>query len=402
MELLPQIRRAKRHRVGGFERLEARQLLAANLGIDVASLAFSLPLGDSHVVLGDLDGNDRFDAVDLSHALVGGRYEAHDAVDVVWSQGDWNGDKRFDSADFVKAFAEGKFQGNARAADAAATSVVISEIMYHAPNNDSREEFVELWNRGAGAVQLADWQFANGIQFRFPEYLLLPDQRVVVAANRDTFLLRYPDVVVVLGDWQGGLSNRGETLELVDATGRTVDRVRYADQGEWAVRVQDQLDHGHQGWTWWADHDGRGASLELINGAVATDFGQNWQASRVAGGTPGRANSVARDDTAPLIFDISQQPLLPTSQDAVQVLARIQDDHGTTSVVTLEYRIDGFSESYALRMRDDGRAPTVWPATDFLWGRFPLNRTARSSRFTSMRPTPRAGHVSGRLPNRPT
>ena len=52
---------------------------------------------------------------------------------------------------------------------------------------------------------------------------------------------------------------------------------------------------GHRGWQWSDAHDGGGKSLELINAALPNEFGQNWAASLVDGGTPGRANSVAGD-----------------------------------------------------------------------------------------------------------
>ncbi|GIT13145.1 MAG: hypothetical protein CM1200mP34_5510 [Verrucomicrobiales bacterium] len=38
------------------------------------------------------------------------------------------------------------------------------------------------------------------------------------------------------GNWLGRLANNGETIRLVDATGTTVDKVRYATEGDWARR----------------------------------------------------------------------------------------------------------------------------------------------------------------------
>ena len=59
----------------------------------------------------------------------------------------------------------------------------------------------------------------------------------------------------------------------------TSDSVRYADDGDWAIRARDAIDYGHRGWTWLADHDGFGLSLELINPALPNKHGQNWAAS---------------------------------------------------------------------------------------------------------------------------
>ena len=49
-----------------------------------------------------------------------------------------------------------------------AADVVISEIMHHAPSQDRGEEFVELYNRGDAAANLAGWHFDQGITSTFP------------------------------------------------------------------------------------------------------------------------------------------------------------------------------------------------------------------------------------------
>ena len=50
--------------------------------------------------------------------------------------------------------------------------------------------------------------------------------------------------------------------------------------------------------------DGGGRSLELINASLPNEFGRNWAASVVDGGTPGQVNSVAATDIAPMILDV--------------------------------------------------------------------------------------------------
>ncbi len=134
--------------------------------------------------------------------------------------------------------------------DASNPNVLISEIMYHPRDDNPRDEYLELFNPTTASVNLDGWQLTRGVDFVFPNYELPSGGFVVVAADRARFAALHPDLPQVVGDWTGGLSNRGETLELVDAAGVTVDRVRYADQGDWAVRVPGELDHGHRGWTW--------------------------------------------------------------------------------------------------------------------------------------------------------
>ena len=58
----------------------------------------------------------------------------------------------------------------------------------------------------------------------------------MVAADVQTFLSLYPGTENVVGGWQGRLSNRGETIELVNAAGERMDRVKYADSGDWSFR----------------------------------------------------------------------------------------------------------------------------------------------------------------------
>ncbi|MEM7232105.1 MAG: CotH kinase family protein, partial [Planctomycetota bacterium] len=66
----------------------------------------------------------------------------------------------------------------------------------------------------------------------------------------------------VFGPFEGGLSNRGENVRLVDRWNNLVDEVRYHDGGDWDL---------------WAD--GGGASLELIDPNQVNDFGSAWAAS---------------------------------------------------------------------------------------------------------------------------
>ena len=195
--------------------------------------------------------------------------------------------------------------------------VLISEIMYHPGSEDVAEEYIELYNRGFDPVDLLDWQISAGVQFTFPGVTLNPGEYLVVAADLAAFPAKYPGVTNVVDGWEGRLSNGGERIELIDATQQRVDQVRYADQGDWAVRQEGILEYGHTGWTWADDHDGGGKSLELINTAVSNKYGQNWTASVPDGGTPGVANSVAAADIAPVILDVAHYPPIPSSADTV-------------------------------------------------------------------------------------
>ena len=219
--------------------------------------------------------------------------------------------------------------------------VVINEIMYHPASENPLEEYIELHNRGTNAVDLSGWRFVNGVDFTFPPATSLgAGQYLVVAASLSNFQAKYsfPLVTNVIGDWVGQLSNGGEKIELADALGNVVSEVRYADSGDWGVRVVGPFSSGTRGWDWSAAHDGAGSSLELINSAMPLDNGQNWASSPAPDGSPGRVNGAATNNIAPLIYDVAHSPAIPRSTNQIIINARVVDELPSGFTVTLFYR----------------------------------------------------------------
>ena len=244
-------------------------------------------------------------------------------------------------------------------------SIIISEIMYHPYHNslvyepeNLGEEYIELFNRGTESINLSGWQFSDGVEFVFPNDVTLdPCEYLVVAADAAVFTAKYPSVSNVISGWTGKLRNKGEKIELVNEVGKVIDSVRYADEGEWAVRELGPVDNLHRGWSWSNDHDGVGKSLELINMSVSNEYGQNWAASTAIGGSPGGANAVAAGDIAPLILDMEHNPIIPRDTDTVTVTARIIDELSSGITATLYYRVD--TSTYI----NEDTYPTHIPAT---------------------------------------
>ncbi len=224
--------------------------------------------------------------------------------------------------------------------------IIINEIMYHPyhpvpGSEDVGQEYIELYNAGTRPVDMSGWQFVDGVDFTFPDGITLGvGQYLVVAADVNTFEAKYPDVNNVTGGWQGRLSNSSEEIELADADGIRISSVRYADQGDWAVRYLGPLDYDHRGWLWSDEHDGAGRSLELVNPELANEYGQNWAAGEDNDGTPGRVNSAADNDIAPLILDVEHFPVIPSPNEPVTVTARIVDEQTSGLDVRLYYRVD--------------------------------------------------------------
>jgi hypothetical protein len=244
------------------------------------------------------------------------------------------------------------------------TNIVINEIMYHPYHRlydpyyepeDIRAEYIELFNRGTELVNLSGWKITDGVDFSFPNDVTIDvGGYLVVAADMNTFTVNYPGVTNVVGGWDGRLSNSGEEIELIDDLRVNIDRVRYADEGDWAVREEGPLDNNHRGWVWYDEHDGGGKSLELVNPGLPNQYGQNWAASLNNGGTPGVGNSVADNDTAPMILDAKHRPRIPGPGDPVIVTADIIDELTTGIVITLHYRVDGALPVFtSLTMFDD-------------------------------------------------
>ena len=236
------------------------------------------------------------------------------------------------------------------------SQIVINEIMYHPASESILEEYVELFNRGLTTVDLSGWKFVDGIDYEFGAVTIAPGEYLVVAADVGVFSAKYETVTNVVGGWTGRLSNRSDEIELADALGNRVDRVRYADQGDWAVRERGPDDRGYQGWIWTATHDGGGKSLELINPTLSNKHGQNWASGDPDEGTPGVVNSVASDDIAPMIIDVSHSPAIPHSTDEVYVTADLKNEVATGISATVYYRNDGEASFSLIAMADDGQS----------------------------------------------
>ena len=92
--------------------------------------------------------------------------------------------------------------------------MVINELMYNAA--DETGDWLELHNPGVERVDLSGWQLVDAVAHVFAEGTVLDAGGYLVVDNFD-----------------GRLSGRGERLELRDACGATVDVVRWYDGGRW-------------------------------------------------------------------------------------------------------------------------------------------------------------------------
>ena len=249
--------------------------------------------------------------------------------------------------------------------------IVINEIMYHPSSENVLEEYIELHNAGSSSVDVSNWELQAGISYLIPDGTSIPAGGfLIVAADVATFSNKYPGVSATLvGGWQGILSNSRDRIELEDASGRRIDELTYADEGDWAQRQRGPRDFGRRGWIWFKPHDGSGRSLELIHPELPNEHGQSWTSSAINQGTPGAANSVLDSNIGPLILAPSHFPPIPTSSESVRVSARIIDDQNDLAWVRLHWRVDSASPPpfTTATLFDDGQHGDG-AAGDGLWG----------------------------------
>ena len=170
-------------------------------------------------------------------------------------------------------------------------SLRISEINFNPSNPTPSElairdglenddfEFIELVNVGDSPINLANVEFSDGIEFRFPQYELAAGMAAVVVRDMNAFSLRYGAEIPVIGQFESGrLANGGERISLNDPFGSQILELTYDD---------DEL--------WPQSADGVGATLVLRDplGTSAERFDKwySWRGSKSTGGSPGVAEN---------------------------------------------------------------------------------------------------------------
>ena len=264
-----------------------------------------------------------------------------------------------------------KIAAAALLAASANAAPVINEIMYRPgtgyPENEALQ-FIEIHNPDAAAVNIGGWALTKGVDYIFPAgTTIAAGGFIVVAANPVTL-----GMAGALGPWQAGdtLSDTGEDVVLsmpgaTAGTWDTVDKVSYADEGDWAVRTREAT---YGGWAWVTGSNSAGKSFELRNPLVGKNSGQNWGDSVPVGGTPGAVNSIRTTNIAPIISNLKHTPAVPTTSQTVTVSCELTDESTTGLSATLFWRnattaSPGAFQSTAMSAGSNGRyTATISPA----------------------------------------
>lgn len=173
------------------------------------------------------------------------------------------------------------------------TNLLITEVNYHPGELTAAEavsvgdkndfEFIEITNISNESLDLGNLAFVDsqigiaieGMRFVFPlGTIIAPRSSLIVVSDLAAFPVRYPgvDPGLIVGEYQGKLSNSGERIALHDADGNEIAAFTYGDRSPWPSRA-----------------DGDGSTLQLLTIAGNPDYadGGNWVASLGNGGTPG-------------------------------------------------------------------------------------------------------------------
>jgi len=169
----------------------------------------------------------------------------------------------------------------------------VTEVHYHpadpvtdaeraASTSDNDFEFLEVRNIGPAPLRIDGVQFIQGINATVPAGTTLgPGQFAVVVRHRAAFEARYGRQITIIGEYAPtALSNSGETITLVDATGAVIQSFTYSD-------------------TWFPETDGPGWSLAVVDELAAApelDAAAAWTMSRQIHGNPGASNAPPTHD----------------------------------------------------------------------------------------------------------
>ncbi|MCK7590570.1 choice-of-anchor I family protein [Subsaxibacter sp. CAU 1640] len=143
------------------------------------------------------------------------------------------------------------------------SGLIISEIMYNAPSDDSNAlEFLEIYNNSGASIDLGGIQVKDesNFTFIFPEMMLANEGIVLLATDKTTADAFYG--VSFLDMPQGisnALGNGGEVLQILNSANTLIFEMEYSDDAPWPTAA-----------------DGDGPSLELLNPNGDFNDGTNW------------------------------------------------------------------------------------------------------------------------------
>lgn len=184
--------------------------------------------------------------------------------------------------------------------------VLISEFTYDAKKPFKSDDWVEICNYGATAVDISGWQLGDdkydegGTLYTVPDGTTLEPNACVVFYSDAAFTDIYPEVGNILGPTGIGFGKGEDAVVLLNADGEVEHKIEYAtidEGGEWPngsaysnVLVFPYADYNN---TW-----------------------QTWNVSEAQGGSPGTKNA---ETSGLYVSKHSRNPNAPTSVTAPEI-----------------------------------------------------------------------------------
>jgi len=150
-------------------------------------------------------------------------------------------------------------------------SIVINELMYHPISGNDDDQYLELYNNGAVAIDLGYWRFTEGIDYIIPpETIIAASNYLVIAKNVTNLLAKHVQLNTgnTVGNFVRNLSDKGERVVLSKPDDLNLPYQDYV--------IQDEVSY-MDGWGDWTD--GGGSSLELRDPYSDNSIGMNWAGS---------------------------------------------------------------------------------------------------------------------------
>jgi hypothetical protein len=155
--------------------------------------------------------------------------------------------------------------------------VVINELMYNPISGLDDDQYVELYNRSASAVNLTDWRFTSGVDYTFPtNTILAANAYLVIAKNPARLIANYGNLTLAncLGPFSGKLSHGGERLALGVPYYYAVTNNGFVKTNIAHIDVNEVTYCSGGRWGQWSDAGG--SSLELIDPDSDNRLAPNW------------------------------------------------------------------------------------------------------------------------------
>ena len=115
--------------------------------------------------------------------------------------------------------------------------MIINEICYTQDSTKNPEDWIELYNNSDQYVDISGWILKDSSDLHTyqvdEEVLLAPWRYYVLSRNQNAFSVVYPEITNYEGNFDFGISSRGECVRLYNSQLDLVDSVHFGTSYPW-------------------------------------------------------------------------------------------------------------------------------------------------------------------------